>query len=381
MKKFFSLLMAVVVIVSSLSLSFSVSAADLQQIKAEIANNTTELPCDSQWKEYVGNTNAVRDFYKITVATTGKLNLKIQSGASMEATLTNSEFSREYFTAYAVAGTQPETIIRNEVITAGTYYLSVKCDGKYKLNATFGGNCYYNPQVLEANTKVTGSGTENEGGWWYKLNIPSDAIYIFSASSYGNTDFRIYGNNLNTAIDNIALAGSSKAPASQKKNVTLNKGTYYICVNSDSKYSLSWCRLTKKNCTHSFSHQYIKATYTSKGYQLNVCSICGYTCKDNYSDKKVLSAPALYSVKKGSKKISVSFGRSFNATGYQIQYSSNKKFKGKSVKKVTTKNLTKSIKGLKGRKKYYVRVRAYKKVDGKTVFSPWSDIKSVTTKK
>ncbi|MGN1328738.1 MAG: fibronectin type III domain-containing protein [Eubacterium sp.] len=381
MKKIFSLLMAIVVIVSSLSLSFSVSAADLEQIKSETVGNAKELPCDSQWKEYSGNNSAFRDFYQITVASSGKLNLKIEASASLEATLTNAEFTREYFTVYAVPAQKAETVIKNQTVTAGTYYLSVKCDGKYRLNATFGGNCYDNPQLLEPNIEVAGASTEIEGGWWYKLNIPSDAIYIFSASSYGNTDVRIYGNDLTNAIDNIALSGSSDAPAAQKKNVSLDKGAYYICVNSDSKYTLSWCMLTQDNCTHSFTHQYIKATYTTKGYQLNVCSVCGYTYKDNYSAKKTLSAPALYSLKKGSKKISVSFGRSFNATGYQIQYSTNKKFTGKSVKKITTKNLSKTINNLKGRTKYYVRVRAYKKVDGKTVFSPWSDIKSVTTKK
>lgn len=381
MKKFLSLLMAITVIVSSLSMTFSVSAADLGQIKNEITDSSVELPCDSQWKEFAGNTQSVRDFYKITVNATGKLNLKIQAYASLEATLSNAEFTKEYFTAYAVPAQNPETVIRNQVIQAGTYYLSVKCDGKYKINATFGGNCYENPQVLKSDTEVTGSRTETEGGWWYKLSIPSDGIYIFSATAYGNADFRIYNSSLTSSVDNIALSGTDKAPVSQKKNVTLDKGTYYICVNSDAKYKLSWSKLTQKNCNHSFTHQYIKATYTKKGYQLNVCSICGYKYKSNYSAKKTLSAPALYSLKKGSKKISVSFGRSFNATGYQIQYSTSKKFSGKSVKKITTKNLTKSITNLKGRTKYYVRIRAYKKVDGKTVFSAWSDIKSVTTKK
>lgn len=381
MKKFLSVLMAITVIVSSLSLTFSASAADLEQIKSEITDNSAELPCDSQWKEFAGNTDSVRDYYKIVVSATGKLNLKIEAYASLEATLTNAEFTREYFTAYAVPVQNPETVIRNQVITAGTYYLSVKCDGKYRLNATFGGNCYENPQVLKSDTEVTGSSTEVEGGWWYKISIPSDGIYIFSGTAYGNTDFRIYNSNLTSSIDNIALSGTSKAPVSQMKNVTLDKGTYYICVNSDAKYKLSWCKLTQSNCNHSFTHQYIKATYLKKGYQLNVCSVCGYKYKSDYSAKKTLSAPALYSLKKGSKKISVSFGRSFNATGYQIQYSTNKKFTGKSVKKITTKNLTKTISKLKGRTRYYVRVRAYKKIDGKTVFSPWSDVKSVTTKK
>lgn len=378
MKKLLSLLMALTVIVSSLSLTFSVSAADNG---GQTVVKAVELSCDSQWREFPGNTESVSDYFRITVSSTGKLNLKIETFSQLEVTLFNSDFTKQYFTAYATPFQNSETVIRNQVITAGTYYLSVKCDGKYKINATFGGNCYENPQILKSDTVVTGTNTEDESGWWYKLTIPSDGLYIFSATAYGNADFRIYNSSLTSTIEDIALSGTSESPVSQKKNISFDKGTYYVCVNSDAKYKLSWCKLTKENCNHSYTHQYIKATYTKKGYQLNVCSVCGYKYKSNYSDKKKLSTPSLYSLKKGSKKISVSFGRSFNATGYQIQYSTNRNFKGKSVKKITTKDLTKNITNLKGRTKYYVRVRAYKKVDGKTVFSSWSDIKSVTTKK
>ncbi len=73
-------------------------------------------------------------------------------------------------------------------------------------------------------------------------------------------------------------------------------------------------------------------------------------------------------------------------SGYQIQYSLNKKFTKKSTKKVTIKNNKKvsiSFKSGKANKKYYIRIRTYKKVkyNGKTVkvFSGWSNIKTVKT--
>jgi len=73
-------------------------------------------------------------------------------------------------------------------------------------------------------------------------------------------------------------------------------------------------------------------------------------------------------------------------TGYQIQYSTSKSFK--SSKTITvSKNTTvsKKVSGLKAKKKYYVRVRTFKKqkVNGKskTFYSAWSSAKSVTTKK
>ena len=73
-------------------------------------------------------------------------------------------------------------------------------------------------------------------------------------------------------------------------------------------------------------------------------------------------------------------------TGYQVMLATNSKFtKGK--KTVTIAGYSKSsnkVTGLKGGKKYYVKIRTYKevKVDGKTVklYSPWSKSKTVTTK-
>lgn len=75
-------------------------------------------------------------------------------------------------------------------------------------------------------------------------------------------------------------------------------------------------------------------------------------------------------------------------SGYQIQYSTDKKFKSKETKTVTiskNKTTTKTITKLKENKKYYVRVRTYSKVkvNGKNVkiYGDWSKIKTVTTKK
>lgn len=75
-------------------------------------------------------------------------------------------------------------------------------------------------------------------------------------------------------------------------------------------------------------------------------------------------------------------------TGYQIQYSTSSKFTGKMTKTVTVeKNSTTSKKftKLKANKKYYVRVRTYKtvKINGKSkkLYSDWSKVKSVKTKK
>lgn len=69
-------------------------------------------------------------------------------------------------------------------------------------------------------------------------------------------------------------------------------------------------------------------------------------------------------------------------TGYQIQYSTNKSFSRKTTKTIT-KNLTTSAtyKGLKAKKKYYVRIRTYKTVSGVRYYSSWSSEKMIKTKK
>ena len=70
------------------------------------------------------------------------------------------------------------------------------------------------------------------------------------------------------------------------------------------------------------------------------------------------------------------------ANGYQIYYSRNKNFKKLSAKKIVKGGKKTSYVGknfTKGRK-YYVKVRAYKNVNGRKVYGKWSNVKSVKCK-
>lgn len=87
----------------------------------------------------------------------------------------------------------------------------------------------------------------------------------------------------------------------------------------------------------------------------------------------------------GGKKIKVKWKKDTRATGYQVQYSTDRKFK-KDVKSVTVKKKgtsSKTIGRLKKGKTYYVRVRSYKSIQTgrktKPLYSIWS--KSVKSKK
>jgi hypothetical protein len=84
-----------------------------------------------------------------------------------------------------------------------------------------------------------------------------------------------------------------------------------------------------------------------------------------------------------SKAIKVSWKKqTAQTTGYQIQYSTSSKFTGaKTITVKSSKTTGTTIKSLKAKKTYYVRIRTYKKVGSKTVYSAWSGTKKVTTKK
>ena len=69
-----------------------------------------------------------------------------------------------------------------------------------------------------------------------------------------------------------------------------------------------------------------------------------------------------------------------NATGYKIQYSTNKKFK-KKVRTIKTKKTTYKIKKLKKGKTYYIRYKAYRNSSEGQVSTDWSKTKKIKLKK
>ncbi len=70
-------------------------------------------------------------------------------------------------------------------------------------------------------------------------------------------------------------------------------------------------------------------------------------------------------------------------SGYEVAYSTSSKFAKKATKSVTVNKgkTAKTIARLKGKKRYYVRIRTYMSVKGKKYYSSWSKAKSVMTKK
>ena len=83
-----------------------------------------------------------------------------------------------------------------------------------------------------------------------------------------------------------------------------------------------------------------------------------------------------YGIKASWKKVK-------NASGYQITYALNSRFtkRKKTIKASKASATKKVISKLKKNKKYYFKVRAYKKVNGANIYSDYSKVKKVVVRK
>lgn len=107
----------------------------------------------------------------------------------------------------------------------------------------------------------------------------------------------------------------------------------------------------------------------------------------NYAEFTIKPQPVTLRKLKAKKKALTVYWtkRTAQVSGYQVQLARNKTFtKGKKTVTVSGKNTaSKAVKKLKGKKKYYVRVRSYKYFpdDEIYIYSDWSSIKAKKTKK
>lgn len=131
------------------------------------------------------------------------------------------------------------------------------------------------------------------------------------------------------------------------------------------------------NSAHTF---YIPVFNNMPNDNSNTTTTTTITTTKNYTPAKVkltsLTAQSGHKIKAKWNKCSTS------ATGYQIYWAKDKSFK-KVIAKTTTKGRSKVTytgKNFTKGKKYYVKVRAYKKVGSKTYYGPWSNIKAKTSK-
>lgn len=117
-------------------------------------------------------------------------------------------------------------------------------------------------------------------------------------------------------------------------------------------------------------------TYTVRAYKGSALS----AYNKNGSRIVRLTAPVQYKPSsKASGKLIVRWKKAVGASGYQIQYAASRSMRG--ARTVSTSALTRTLSGLKKGSTYYVRIRAYKKVSGKTYYGAWSSVKNVKVRK
>lgn len=87
----------------------------------------------------------------------------------------------------------------------------------------------------------------------------------------------------------------------------------------------------------------------------------------------------LTGLKKANRSFIASWKKNIQATGYQIQYAADSRFtKERKTVTVGKQSATRyKISGLKNKKTYYVRIRSYKRVGKKVLYSSWSTVKKI----
>ena len=143
--------------------------------------------------------------------------------------------------------------------------------------------------------------------------------------------------------------------------------------------------LLPKSTTHKIVVVKGKAATTSKTGLTDgkKCSVCGtWTVKQQTIAK--IAKPgksSISSLKAAKKQITVKFKKVKSIKGYEIQFATNSKMsKNKKTVTVSASSTKKVVKSLKAKTKYWVRIRTYKVVNGKKVYSDWSSKKTMKTK-
>lgn len=211
------------------------------------------------------------------------------------------------------------------------------------------------------------------------------------------TTIKATGHSTKNYTTKATLSSNGKV---QAKCTKCNKITKTTTIYRPTKFILSTTKYTYNGKVKTPSLT-VKAangkTISSSNYTVTKSSgrknVGKYTYKivfkGNYSGTKSVSfvinpkSTSVSKLKATSKGFKATWKKqSTQTSGYQIQYSTSSKFKNpKTVTVSNNKSTSKSIKKLKSKKKYYVRVRTYRKVSGTKYYSSWSSSKRVTTKR
>ena len=332
--------------------------------------------------------------------------------ANCEITLDQTEY------VYDGQAKEPEVTVKNgdEVVAADEYTVEYKnnTDAGTATVAVTGkgiltGNKEVTFTIAPAEQEVTvpvSSFTKTEGDAAFALNASGreGAVLTYSSSDAKIVSVDVEGNvtplKAGTATITVKASAKNYKDATASVNVTVIKKVLNVTKTSVTKtegnkaFSLGVKTNVKATVTYKTSNKNVatvdkKGKVTVKGPGRAVITVTGKasgrateTVKITVTVKPSAKLSAKATALKG-KKAQVTWKRNKKATGYQIVVATDKSFKNvvKTVNIKKNKTVKTSVKGLKKGKKYYVRVRSYKKASGGNVYSSWSKAKPVKAKK
>ncbi len=212
------------------------------------------------------------------------------------------------------------------------------------------------PGVLENTTSESGTNDNSSFG-----NGPSNQTPPTPPTDSGTQ--QPPANNSNGSSNNEAVNGSTDFTITQS-NRTFSGITNYDgnTNNSNTNQSDASTETSNENVTTSAT------TETTSTVSDTTTSTTAYVKK-----AKITKATR----NTNGKKISLTLKKIKNVKGYQISYSTSKKFKSGTTKTKTVKSNKATLTKLNSNKTYYVKARAYKLVNGKKIYGKWSKIKKV----
>ena len=248
----------------------------------------------------------------------------------------------------------------------------------------------YTGKPINQNIKISMAGIRLEEGIDYKL---------------------LYSNNTNTGKATVKIIGIGKFEGEISKNFIIkpskpqnlisnnqeetsidikwdkNKGNvsgYKVYIYNQNKDKYDYLgKTTKNNYTIKNLSKGTKYKFKVKAYKI-IDNVKYSGSKSDYVRTATKTkATKIKSIKKnGNKKVKIKWENIKQASGYEVQYSTRSNFLKNSKKIKIMKNTTtsKKINGLKNNKKYYFRIRTYVDVNGKKIFSKWSQTKSYKIK-
>lgn len=205
--------------------------------------------------------------------------------------------------------------------------------------------------------------------------------YLYRVNNIGKTEWHTYG--VYKTKEKLVFYYDGKV-ASKVIDITNDEMTeahnnYYILLNVACGGTLTgFVEPNAASLPATMEVDYVRY-YTDK----TASTVTSTTATPETTTQATVTTPKKAVIKslknKKGKKMKITIKKIAGVNGFRIRYCENKKFKGY-VQKNTTKRIV-TIKKLVKKQTYYVKVRAYKKVNGKKVWGAWSKVKKVKIKK